>query len=89
LWDRWKITILFCGLVLVSLAVYWVNDVQNDRRVMLACDSVTQVKDAALTLARPVSPKGVTDSATLERIRIANAQRAEVRAQLARDLACR
>lgn len=89
LWDRWKITLLFVGLVAVSLAVYHVNDVQNSRRVDAACASVTQVKTAALSLAKPISAADVTDPATLERLRVANAARAQARRLLEDKLACK
>lgn len=88
-WNRWKITILFVGLVAVSLSVYRVNDVQNDRRVVSACESVTQVKDAALKLTKLTSETGVTDPATLARIRVSNAAKTDAREQLERGLACR
>jgi hypothetical protein len=73
----------------VAVAVYVVKIEAQQQIVTKACESVTQVKNAALDLTAPVSTKGVTDAATLERIRQVNAARAQAQRKLERKLACR
>lgn len=88
-WERWKITVIFVLLACSFLFAYALNDRQNDKRVQSACDSVTQVKSAALELTDPVSTKGVTDADQLARIAAANEARTFARNILEQRLACR
>lgn len=88
-WDRWKITIVFCGLALSFIFTYYVKTDEANRRIEAACASVTQVKEAAFSLAKPTPEAGVTDPATLARIRISNAAKQAAREQLEQRLSCR
>lgn len=88
-WHRWKITVAFVAIFGVALFSYWLVQREASHRVESVCASLTQVKDAALSLSKPASTQGVTDPSTLARIDAANQQRLEAKRQLVKGLACR
>lgn len=88
-WQRWRYSfsiLLICVSFTVSLLL--IQD-EADSRVNGICGALMQVKEGALELTQPASAAGVTDPATLQRIKDANTARQHARAKLERSLACR
>lgn len=89
LYEHWRLTVAY--LLIFASFMFTVVLVRQEasHRVRSVCDSITQVKNAALNLTAPASAVGVTDPTTLERIRQANAARDEARKKLDVALACK
>ena len=81
----WLLVVYGVLLVVVSWAIWHVNDLQNNRRIESACQSVTQVKNAALALTEP-TPVPAPDGSSIQEQRIATIRKSNAAKAAARDL---